>query len=109
MTVDAIPANQVTGRKVAIALMRSDIANVTIDVLAEDQPDAVVSDHGTYVLIEADDEIRVDMHRVSEELGMPVTLSQWLVIMSTFVGRAAPGPDYMLVTSELTDLGPEAS
>jgi hypothetical protein len=96
------------GRKVAIALMRSDLATATIDVLSDDQPDAVVSDHGTYVLIEADDEIRVDMDRVSEELGVPVTLSQWLVIMSTFVGRAAPGANYMRVTSEMTDLAERA-
>lgn len=94
------------GRKVAIALMRSDIADATIDALATDQPDAVVTDHGTYVLIEAFDELRIDMERVGQELGAPISLGQWLVIMSTFVGRAAPGADYMRVTSQMIDLAP---
>jgi methane monooxygenase regulatory protein B len=92
------------GKKVAIALMRSDLANATIDVLAEDQPDAVVTDHGTYLLVSADDEIMVRMDRVSDEMGATVTLGQWLVIMSTFIGRAAPGADYMRVTSQMLDL-----
>ena len=36
-------------------------------------------------------------------------LSQWLVIMATFVGRAHAGGDYFLVTSEMSYLeGDEA-
>lgn len=103
-----VPA-KTDGSKVAIALMRSEIADATIDVIAEDQPDAVVTDHGTYVLIEAEDELRIEMSRVGEELGAPITLGQWLVIMVTFVGRAAPGGDYMRVTSQMMDLAADAS
>lgn len=97
------------GRKVALVLMPSAIADATIDVLAEDQPDATVTDHGTYILIEADNELRVEMSRVGEELGSPITLGQWLVVMVTFVGRAAPGGDYMRVTSQMMDLAADAS
>jgi hypothetical protein len=93
------------GRKVAVVLMKSEEADATIDVLQADRPAVRIADHGTYWLLEADDEIRVDMNRVGEELGRELTLSQWLVVMSSFVGRAAPGADYFRVTSDMLELG----
>jgi hypothetical protein len=44
------------------------------------------------------------MDDISEALGRPVQLSQWLVIMATFVGRAHTGGDHFLVTSEMSYL-----
>lgn len=99
------PQNPNSGRKVALALMKSPTSIATIDVLEHDDPLGVtVVDHGTYWLVEANDEIRIDMERVSEELGEPVSLGQWLVTMSSFVGRAAPGADYFRVTSRMVGL-----
>ena len=92
------------GRKVAIALMKSDEANATLDVLEADYPDIDVTDQGPYWMVAGKDEIRVDMERVSQELGRPLTLSMWLVIMSTYVGRAQPGADYFLVTTDMLDM-----
>ena len=92
------------GRKVALVLQKSDEADATLDVLEADYPDVNIDDQGTYWLIRAQDEIRVDMERVSQELGRPLTLSMWLVIMTSFVGRAQPGEDYFLVTSKMIDL-----
>ena len=92
------------GRKVAIVLMKSDEADATIDMLERERPDVEVTDKGTYWHIAADDEIVVPMDKVVQELGRPIELSQWLVVMSTFVGRAAPGPDFSRVTSKMVDL-----
>ena len=92
------------GRKVALVLMKSEEADATIDMLACERPDVEVTDKGTYWHIAADDEIVVPMDKVSQELGRPIELSQWLVVMSTFVGRAAPGPDFFRVTSKMVDL-----
>jgi len=92
------------GRKVAIILMKSDEADATIDVLERERPDVEVSDRGTYWHIAADDEIVVSMEKVGQELGQPIALSQWLVIMSSFVGRAAPGEDFFRVTSKMVEL-----
>ena len=93
-----------TGRKVALVLMKSAESDATIDVLQRESPGASITDHGTYWVIEADDEIRVNMDRVGEELGEPIQLSQWLVIMTSFIGRAAPGADYFRVTSQMVEL-----
>ncbi|MBI2964568.1 MAG: MmoB/DmpM family protein [Deltaproteobacteria bacterium] len=92
------------GKKVAIVLMKSEEADATIDALERERRDVEVTDHGTYWHIAAKDEIVVSMEKVGQELGRPIDLGQWLVIMSTFVGRAAPGPDYFRVTSKMVEL-----
>jgi hypothetical protein len=92
------------GRKVAVVLMKSDEADATIAVLERERPDVEVTDKGTYWHIAADDEIVISMDKVGQELGRQIELSQWLVIMSTFVGRAAPGPDFFRVTSKMVEL-----
>ncbi len=94
----------VHGRKVALVLQKSDEADATIDVLEADFPDIHIDDQGTYWLIQANDEIRIDMERVGQELGREISLSMWLVVMTSFVGRAQPGADYFLVTSQMVDL-----
>ena len=92
------------GRKVALILMKSDEADATIDMLEREYPGIEVADSSTYWQISADDEIMVSMEKVGQELGRTIELSQWLVIMSSFVGRAAPGPDYFRVTSKMVEL-----
>lgn len=93
-----------TGRKVALILMKSDEADATIDVLERDCPGVEIADHGTYWHISAPNQIVVPMEKVGQELGRPIELSQWLVVMSSFVGRAAPGPDFFRVTSQMVEL-----
>ena len=92
------------GKKVALILMKSEEADATIDALERERPGVEVTDNGTYWQIAADDEIVVSMDKVGQELGRPIQLSQWLVIMSSFVGRAAPGPDFFRVTSKMVEL-----
>lgn len=94
----------VRGRKVVLVLQKSDEADATIDVLEADFPDIHIDDQGTYWKIQANDEIRIDMERVSQELGREISLSMWMVVMTSFVGRAQPGADYFLVTSQMVDL-----
>jgi methane monooxygenase regulatory protein B len=96
-------------RKVALGLMKSEEADATIEVVESRYPDAQVHDFGTYWKIEGEGELRIEMEEVGEALGRPLQLSQWLVTMATFVGRAHAGGDYFLVTSEMSYLeGDEA-
>lgn len=97
------------GRKVALVLQKSEEADATIDVLTADHPTVAITDHGTYWLLESSGEIYVDMERVGEELGRPISISQWLVVMTSFVGRAAPGAAHFRVTSEMLELEPDAT
>ncbi|MCI4676455.1 MmoB/DmpM family protein [Candidatus Mycolicibacterium alkanivorans] len=91
--------------KVAMVLMKSEEADATIDVLTVDHPDVKIVDQGPYWYLEHPTEIRVDMARVSEEMGgKDITIGQWLVVMSTFVGRAETDDDSFRVTSEMLEL-----
>lgn len=92
------------GGRVALVLMKSEEADATIDVLEADCPDVKIVDHGTYWYLEHPREIRVEMARVGDEMGREITLSQWLVVMTTFVGRADPEEDCFRVTSEMLEL-----
>jgi hypothetical protein len=90
--------------RVALVLMKSEEADATIDVLEVDHPDVRIVDHGTYWYLEHPTEIQIDMARVGEELGREITLSNWLVVMTTFVGRAAPEEGCFRVTSDMLEL-----
>jgi hypothetical protein len=90
--------------KVALGLMKSEEADATIEVFEAKYPDAQVHDFGTYWKIEGEGELRVEMDEIAEALGRPMQLSQWLVIMATYVGRVHTGGDYFLVTSEMSYL-----
>lgn len=94
---------------VALVLMKSPEADATISVLESDAPGARIADHGTYWHVSAPDEIVVDMARVGEELGHAIDLAQWLVVMSTYVGRIDSDPDVFRVTSRMLQLDPASS
>lgn len=88
---------------VALVLMKSEEGEVTIELL-EEQPGVRIHDHGTYWKVQADDEIRVRMTDVADRLGRPLVISQWLVIMASFVGRAHATDTEFVVSSEMTYL-----
>jgi MmoB/DmpM family len=95
----------VANDQVVIVLMKSPECDATLDYLAADYPEVVREDLGPYWKVSSDKgEIVVDIARVGEELGEKITLGDWLVIMSSFVGRVMTDPMTFRVTSHLTDL-----
>ncbi len=90
--------------RVVLVLMKSPETDATLDVLREDHPDVAIEDKETYWQLTHEKEIRIDLHRVGEELGEPIELSEWLVIMSSFVGRVETEPDSFLVTTAMLQL-----
>jgi hypothetical protein len=104
----SVPATPRDGR-VALVLMKSEEADATIDVLEHDHPDVRIVDQGPYWYLEHPTEISVDVARVAEEMGKDLTLSGWLVVMATFVGRAAPEETRFRVTSQMPELDEPAA
>src|SRR5262245_7020533 len=82
-------------------------ADATVDVLRRNNPEIKIKDQGTYWHLEAEDEIVVDLELVSKEIGRELSLAQWLVIMSSYVGRIHTEPDSFMVTSRLVEIEPE--
>jgi hypothetical protein len=91
---------------VSLVLMQgSPEAQATLDVLEHNDPNLVVADHGTFWKITSPSgHIEVDLKEVAEELGTELTMSQWLVIMSTYVGRVMTEPDKFILTSDVTQM-----
>jgi len=94
---------------VALVLMKSEEADATVAVVQEHVPHVSVNDRGTYWYFEAEKEIPIDLNLVSQELGREISLSEWLVVMSSYVGRVETQPDLFRVTSEMSQLDPESS
>lgn len=92
---------------ISIVLMQGSAeAQATVDVLMEDHPDLDVADHGTYWKITSTEhDLEVDLDRVQAELGQPLSMPQWLVILTSFVGRVETTPRCFRVTSAITQMG----
>ena len=91
---------------VSLILMQgSPEAQATLDVLEEADPDLVVTDHDTFWKITSPKgHIDVDLRKVSEELGNEISMSQWLVIMSSYIGRVKTDPYTFTLTSDVTEI-----
>jgi hypothetical protein len=89
--------------EVAVALMKSPEAEATIAVVLEADPDAEVVDRGPYLHLRSPHDITVDLNAVGDELGEDITLSRWLVVMSTYTGRIITGDDFITFTAELPE------
>jgi len=85
---------------VAVVLMKSEEGEATVELL-EEPPGVRIHDHGTYWKIQADQEIRVRMADVADRLGRSILISQWLVIMASFVGRAHATDKEFVVSSDM--------
>ena len=90
--------------KVVLVLMKSPEADATLDVLRADHPEVAIDDAGPYWQLQHSKEILIDLARVGEELGEEISLSEWLVVMSSFVGRVETEPYFFRVTSEMLQL-----
>jgi len=92
---------------ISIVLMQGSAeAQATVDVMMEDHPDLQVADHGTYWKITSTAyDLEVDLDRVQAELGQPLSMPQWLVILTSFVGRVETTPRMFRVTSAITQMG----
>ena len=91
---------------VSLILMQgSPEAQATLDVLEDEDPNLVITDHDTFWKITSPaGRIVVDLRKVSEELGNEMSMSQWLVIMSSYIGRVKTDPYTFTLTSDVTEI-----
>lgn len=100
----AVPNTNAANDTVCIVLMKSPECDATLDYLERDHPQVRREDLGPYWMVSNEGEIVIDIARVGEELGEKISLGDWLVIMSSFVGRVLTDPLTFRVTSHMTDL-----
>lgn len=101
MTADLEQAGRQT---VGLCLMKSEEGEATVAYLADHCPALRIQDRGTFYLVEGEGEIRVEMERVGEYLGRTVPVRDFLVIMTSYYGRAQVEDDAFVVSSEMLQL-----
>lgn len=94
---------------VVLVLMKSDEIDAIIDEMIlkagkAENPSIIVEDKAGYWWIKADGKIEVDTHEAGEMLGKPFTVYDFLVNVSSTIGRAYTIGDKFIITSELMGL-----
>ncbi|MFZ2173371.1 MAG: MmoB/DmpM family protein [Rhodococcus sp. (in: high G+C Gram-positive bacteria)] len=93
-------------RTIGLVLMKSEEAQAAVHYVAEECPQIRVQDRGTFFLFEAEGSIRIPLAEVEEYLGKPLTMSRFLVCMTSYYGRAQVEDDAFIITSDMSQLEP---
>ena len=89
---------------VGLVLMGSEEADVTVELLRAARPDLRISKTNCYYLIEGEGKIEIDVNEVGERLGRELDVPSFLVIMSSYYGRAQVDEHKFGVYSEMLQL-----
>lgn len=94
---------------VGLVLMKSEEAQATVDYVTDSCPEIRVQDRNTFYLLETEGTIRIPLAEVEGYLGKPLTMPRFLVVMSSYYGRAHTQDDAFVVTSDMSQLDPAAA
>lgn len=94
---------------VGVVLMGSEEADVAVEMLREERPDLRITKTNCYYMIEGEDKIEIDVHEVGERLGKELDVPSFLVIMSSYYGRAQVDEDKFGVYAEMLQLEEKSS
>lgn len=91
---------------VGLVLMKSEEGKAAVDYVGAQCPQIRVQDRGTFYLLETEGLIRIPLAEVEEYLGKPLSMSRFLVCMSSYYGRAQVEDDAFVVTADMSQLEP---
>lgn len=91
-------------QQIGICLMKSREARAAFEYISDQCPWVRVKDHGPYYQFEAEGSIRISLDAVADYLGRPLTMSQFLVCMTTYYGRIVSEDDVFIVTADMAQL-----
>ena len=89
---------------VGLVLMGSEEADVAVELLREERPDLRISKTNCHYIIEGEGKIEVDVTEVGERLGRALDVPSFLVVMSSYYGRAQVNEHTFGVYSEMLQL-----
>ena len=91
-------------RSVVLALMKADEIEVAVEWLRDayaGNPTLKVEDHGVYYRIDCEEGFRFDLDEIQELIGRPYSVYNFLVNVSTTIGRAYVQGNTFTITTEL--------
>ena len=86
---------------VGISLIGSEEAEVVLDMVRDEMPDARIGAHDCYYKIERDGLLEFRMADLSERLGRDLTVHDFLVIMTSYYGRIVVQDGLIQIHSEI--------
>ena len=89
---------------VGLVLMGSEEADVAVEILQEERPDLRITKTNCYYMIEGEGKIEIDVNQVGERLGRALDVPSFLVVMSSYYGRAQVEGQKFGVYAELLQL-----
>lgn len=91
---------------IGVVLMKSEEAEATVAYFTAECPQVRIQDRHTFYLCETEGMIRIPLAEVAEYLGKPLTMARFLVVMSSYYGRARVEDDAFVITSDMSQLEP---
>lgn len=91
------------GHATTLVMMKGTDTDATLEVIRASGQEVTISDEGPYWKLYGQRDIHVDLAEVEEELGSPITMSKWLVSMTSFVGYADATETSFTVRAERGD------
>jgi hypothetical protein len=92
---------------VRLALMKSTEGDAIVALMRRSGHPVTITDRGAYWMLEAPDEIAVDVEELSDEVGEDVSVEDILVTFTSYAGRAEVDGDIVRVTSRFLQLDEE--
>ena len=89
---------------VGLVLMGSEEADVAVELLREERPDLRIGKTNCYYIIEGEGKIEIDVTAVGERLGRELDVPAFLVVMSSYYGRAQVSEHTFGVYAEMLQL-----
>jgi propane monooxygenase coupling protein len=89
---------------VGLVLMGSEEADVAVEMLREERPDLTITKTNCYYMIEGEGKIEIDVNEVGDRLGRELDVPSFLVIMSSYYGRAQVDEHKFGVYAEMLQL-----
>jgi len=86
---------------VGISLMGSEETTAALELVRAEMPDARISDRGCFYKIEREVLFELDMAKLGEILGRPITVHQFLVNMSSYYGRIVINDGLLQIHSDI--------
>jgi alkene monooxygenase coupling protein len=90
---------------VGLVLMGSEEADVTVEMLREEQPHLRISKTNCYWMIEGEGKIEVDVNEIGERLGRDLDMATFLVVMTSYYGRVQVTNNIFGVYAEMLQMG----
>jgi len=97
-------------RRVVCVLARCEEIEVVVEWLTEqyvDDPTFTIEDRGPYYRIDCDEKIEVDLDEIESLIGHPYNVFDFLVSVSTTIGRSMTVGNKFVVTTSLLGLEEE--